>query len=200
MMTELYYMKYNLSKNNFPNHINIHADTWCTYLFIRQVIDSLPFDIKIDELVEIFVFEGLWLTPMDFMKIKKSASNKVLVIAREVTIHFLRAHINSYQYTYVPLDTNTVLLKRFLHSFVIGKVEIARNPIEVEGLLVRKALDFVERRVIELITRGASLGKISTLTGMSEKRVSNKKLRAMRKLGLTSTAGLVYQWQIIKNF
>jgi DNA-binding CsgD family transcriptional regulator len=178
--------------------ITICTRTHYLHISISELIKKIKPAEPSPENSTVFVFEGTWLTPLEFLNLKCCPSGRILVIASEATVRFLIASLSSEKISYAYIDEDVNRLTTVLKSFVRSRYYITSpHPMRSKKSLV---LTYTEYRIMQLYISGASIAHIARVTELSIKRVYNIKTYAMKRMGLFSDAALINYWEIITRW
>ena len=176
--------------------INIHicTSTYYSYQTIAYIVNHISVRAQSAEKLSIFTFEDTWVNEEEFEKLRNCVSNRILIIAKEKTIDFIAACIHANDVSYTYLDASVTTLINTIHAFMYNKEDAFLFKKNHPSDMTKK-----EYRVMSLYLNEVPVIKISQVLRVSTKRVYAIKSEVMRKTYLSTDAGLVKQWRLVKK-
>lgn len=180
------------------NDITVYARTHYVRLSVSEMAAEVKPAIPTTWRFSIFAFEGIWITPAEFLSLKQCTATRILVIAPEATVRFLSVLLDGDNISYAIINTELFRLKEKIKRFILQRYDV---PVRKEAK--RKSgivITYSEYRLLMLYISGDSVNHIARRLGISVKRVYNMKTYAMSKMELFSDAALVNSWGIIERW
>ncbi|RKQ41274.1 hypothetical protein [Enterobacter sp. R1(2018)] len=181
-------------------NISVYTKTIYTFEAVKYLIDRLSSKGEENEKLAIFVFENSWVSINEFLALKYCLADRILIIGQKKTINFLGSSLRSNKYYYINFEGGMCFLFAGMKDFIVNRGGRTCSLFPVSKHPGVKELTAQEYKVMSMYIGGLSVQHISSIVGLSIKRVYAIKNYGMRKKGLWSDAALVRHWEIITRF